>query len=98
VLKILGKLTLLFIILLGNLNAGFIGKGGLQDWKLLAEVNGITVYRIYCNEKNSIFSLSNHEPMRLKNGKWYRQLDNNKYMGRSYDGLDVNQFGEKVCR
>jgi len=88
----------LLLAIVSSLNAGLIGKGGLSDWKLLAKGNSKIIYRIYCNEKNSMFSLANHEKITYKNGKWYRTLDNDKYMGRSYDGLDVNQFGEKVCR
>lgn len=94
---------ILFILIL-NINflfGGYIGKGGLYDFKFVAEGrDGSPYYRIYCVNKNSIFSISNHRVFKNTNGKWYDALfmDNPKYMGMTFDNLDTNQFGEKVCR
>ena len=98
------KISIKVILLLSlviNLNAGYIGKGGLYDFKFYfkSEKDGGSVYRIYCNQKNGMFSVSKNRVFKNLNNKWYDMLmDTPKYMGRGYDGLDVNQFGEKVCR
>ena len=92
------KIGLILLLSLGSLQAGLVGKGGLYDFKVLFADKGATAYRIYCVEKNGMFSISNHRPVKNKNGKWYDMIETNKYLGRTYDSLDVNQFGEKVCR
>ena len=82
-----------------SLNAGLVGKGGLYDYKLLfTSDDGSKVYRIYCVDKNSMFSISNHRPVKNNNSKWYDMLEANKYLGMTYDNLSVKAFGEKVCR
>ncbi len=92
-------ILLLNTILFSSLNAGLVGKGGLYDYKLLfTSEDGSDIYRVYCVEKNSMFSISNHRPVKNKNGKWYDMIDTNKYLGMTFDGLDINRFGEKVCR
>jgi len=99
--RVLIIVSLFLFIFSNNLNAGYIGKGGLNDYKLyfVSEKDGGSVYRIYCNEKNGMFSISKHRVFKNTNTKWYDMLmDEPKYMGMSYDNLDVNRFGEKVCR
>jgi len=82
-----------------SLNAGLVGKGGLYDYKLLfTSDDGSMVYRIYCVDKNSMFSISNHRPVKNNNSKWYDMLETNKYLGMTYDNLSVKAFGEKVCK
>ena len=91
------KILILTIITIVSLNAGYIGKGGLSDWTISYQENGTTLYRIYCNEKNGFLHLPS-KPMKNIHGKWYSPIEDDKYMGRSYDNLDVNQFGERMCR
>ena len=94
----LNRLFISNIILISSLNAGLVGEGGLYKYKLLFTEKDADFYRIYCIKKNSMFSISNHRPVKNKNGKWYDMIEVDKYLGMTYDGLSINQFGEKVCR
>jgi len=97
---VFGLAISLFISLqTSTVQAGLIGTGGLYDYKVLfSEDDGSTAYRVYCVKKNGVFSISNHHPVKNKAGKWYDILDSGKYLGMTYDGLDINRFGEKACR
>jgi hypothetical protein len=98
----MGKYILFIAIISTNLFGGYIGKGGLYDYKYyFASNDGGSIYRIYCVEKNSLFSVSKHRVFKELNGKWYDTLmdmNNPKYMGMTYDGLSVKAFGERVCK
>lgn len=99
----LHKITLVLIFFVTTLMSGYIGKGGLYDYELLfqSEKDGGYVYRIYCVDKNSMFSISKHRVFKKIKNEWYdglMDISNPKYMGITYDNLDVKHFGEKVCR
>ena len=79
------KIFIVIFILVDILSAGFIGKGGLYDWKKLFDSDtGGTVYRVYCVEKNSMFSISKHRPVKNKNGKWKAKI-NNSYLNKQIE-------------
>lgn len=96
--KITLSVLFLGVFMISPANAGLIGKGGLYDYKLLFTQDGATYYRVYCVSKNGMFSVSNHRPVYLKNGRWYDMIEQDKYLGMLYDGLNIKDFGEKTCK
>lgn len=99
----MNKVFLILSLTVISLWGGYIGKGGLYDYKLLfqSDKDGGYVYRIYCVDKNSMFSISNHRVFKKIKNEWYdglMDISNPKYMGMTYDNLDVKSFGEKVCK